>query len=487
MVLEKLFPSDSRLAESHLFEKLGRTILVNVRTGRSFEVDEAVAAFVNSVLETGSGEEAARELKRRWGWWRVGLVWNELRRLGFLNRHETPRPPAPKARLEPITALDLNVTHRCNLACRYCYGAYGDLLCAKDEEIRFGPGEGWMSDEVAAAAFEFLLKESGGAKEVSVILFGGEPLANMPLIRRIIPRFRQRAAEAGKKLNLSTATNGTLLSEKTLRYLIDNQVGIQFSFDGPPEIQDDQRCDRAGKGTYARVTKAARRLFKERPGSVTARATLTRRHMELIEIVEHLLSLGFENVHVEPATGIDNDYGMSADCLPELLKQFEDLAVLFLEKIDRGELLNFSNFVKHIRATNRPEAPRFHPCGAGRGYICVDPSGVLYVCHRFTGMKDYAIGNIFDGLDNRVREEIARLHVDARPGCSECWARYFCGGGCWRVNVGATGRLARPDLEFSCVIQRRLIELAMAINARLADADALLLADKLDASKLPYE
>jgi len=204
-------------------------------------------------------------------------------------------------------------------------------------------------------------------------------------------------------------------------------------------------------------------------------------------VVEHLLGMGFGNVHIEPATGVTNDYAVTPEDLPELKRQFAEMAELFLERLDQGELLNLSNFVKYVRSTKTPETPRFHPCGAGRGYLCVDPNGRLFLCHRFTGSDEYAMGNVFDGIDNALRRQVAGLHVHARPGCRDCWARYFCGGGCWRVHVDATGSLAEPDLAFHCELLKHTIELSMAINARLADDEAELLADRYDQSRMPHE
>ncbi|MBM3473605.1 MAG: SPASM domain-containing protein [Armatimonadetes bacterium] len=475
------------LGEIHLVEQLGTSVVVDVRRGLLFEADEPTAAFVRSARAAGDLRAGAAEVRRRWGWWRMGRVWHELQRAGLLTRRLPDRPPAPWAVLPPVTSLDLNITHQCNLACRYCYGAYGTTLPACEGRFRYGSAEGWMSEKVAAAAFEWLLRASGQASELALVFFGGEPLLNWRLFKRLVPQFRQRAEEAGKRLHLATATNATLLTQRKLDFLIESGIGIQFSVDGPPDIQDDQRADRTGQGTHALVEAAARRLFARRPGQVTARATLTRRHLDVRRVVEHLLGLGFGSVHVEPATGIANEYAVTADCLPELKQQLTGMAELFLERLDGGELLNFSNFVKYVQSTKDPQKPRFYPCGAGRGYLCADPTGTLYLCHRFTGTPEYAMGNIFEGLDETVRRCVSRLHVDARPGCRDCWARYHCGGGCWRVHVDASGTLEEPDAAFHCPVQRHTIELAIAINARLADAEAELLADQYGQSKMPHE
>lgn len=484
-------PNDGwSLSEIHLVAQLGVRAVVDVRRGLVFEADEPTAAFIRSAQAAGDLRAAAAEVRRRWGWWRMGRVWNELQRAGLLtrSRQEAPQRPSPPPLFLPrVTSLDLNITHQCNLACRYCYGAYGTTLPACGSEFRYGTANGWMTEEVAVAAFEWLIRVSGQSRELALVFFGGEPLLNWRLFKRLVPQFKERAIQAGKRLHMSTATNATLLTQAKLDFLLENNIGIQFSVDGPPDIQDDQRPHKTGRGTHALVEAAAKRLFAHRPNQVTARATLTRPHMDIRRVVEHLLGLGFGSVHIEPATGIDNEYAVSADCLPELKNQLTSMAELFLQRLDAGELLEFSNFVKYIRSTHDPKEPRFYPCGAGRGYLCVDPSGTIYLCHRFTGTPEYSMGNVFDGLDDTLRWQVARLHVDARPGCRDCWARYYCGGGCWRVHVDATGGLETPDSAFHCQFQQHLIELSIAINTRLADTEAELLADQYRRTKMPYQ
>jgi uncharacterized protein len=476
-----------RFAEFHVFGHLGRQLVVDVRRGRVFELDEPATDFLTAGVAGASVSVAATDVRRKWGWRRLLRVWHALQQQGLLTRQPPPRPEPPEPRLLPVTSLDLNVTHQCNLACRYCYGAYGTLLTRTDGPFRYGSTEGWMTPEVARAAFSFLLKQSGDEPEISLIFFGGEPLLNWRLIETMVPEFRRRAEEAKKKLSLSTATNATLLTPRKLDFLVRNGIGIQFSIDGPAEVQDDQRCDRLGRGSHASVAEAAQRLFRARPRSVNARATITRRHLDLPAIVDALLAMGFGSVHVEPATGIRNDYGLTEADLPELKRQYTNLAEMFLARLRDGRLFNLSNFVKYVRNTHAPQAPRFHPCGAGRSYLCVAPDGRIYLCHRFTGSDEYSMGDAFEGLRDDLRRRIAVAHVDARPGCRDCWARYYCGGGCWRVNVDATGSLEEPDRAFQCVLIRHVVELSMAINAHLADEEAEILAAEYERDRLPHE
>ena len=78
-------------------------------------------------------------------------------------------------------------------------------------------------------------------------------------------------------------------------------------------------------------------------------------------------------------------------------------------------------------------------CGAGTGYLAVDPDGAIWPCHTLRGAP---LGHVREPDVFRLRRALdPRLYVwrfndvHDQPGCPECWARYLCGGGC-RVNRG---------------------------------------------------
>jgi hypothetical protein len=54
--------------------------------------------------------------------------------------------------------------------------------------------------------------------------------------------------------------------------------------------------------------------------------------------------------------------------------------------------------------------------------------------------------------------------VDEVPTCSECWARYLCGGGCKQENLSRTGDLTLPSAE-TCSQQERFIDGILSLVA----------------------
>jgi radical SAM protein with 4Fe4S-binding SPASM domain len=94
---------------------------------------------------------------------------------------------------------------------------------------------------------------------------------------------------------------------------------------------------------------------------------------------------------------------------------------------------------------------RLFGCGAAIGQYSVAPDGRIYPCHRFVGLDRYVLGDVWSGVDRDKRRRFAMdCFVPARPKCSLCWARYYCGGGCAYINQQATGSLAEaPEQNLS--------------------------------------
>ena len=326
-----------------------------------------------------------------------------------------------------------------------------------------------MSPEVARKGIDLLLRECGANRELSVVFFGGEPLLNFRAIRAAVAHARAQEETGGRTIALSLVTNGTLLGDGVIDFLCRHRVGVQVSIDGPKEIQDRNRPLRDGTGSFDRLLPGVARLLARRPGRVPARVTVSRGSVRLRETIEYLLGLGFGSVHVEPAGGGSGAATVTADDVDEMCRQNRELAALLVEKAHAGERFPYQNLARPVRATRVVDERRFYYCGAARSYLTVAADGTLYPCHRFVGLAEFAMGDVDHGLDRTWQRRIVALDVDARPECRGCWARYFCGGGCWKTNRDASGRIDAPDAAIGCRLIREQLELAMAINTVLGD------------------
>ncbi len=456
-----------RLAEVHVFERLGRQILFDVASQLFYEITPLVAELIAALATPDSGDPA-RSLAYRYRRRDVEAGLALLRTRGILGR--APRTASrAAARSRGLRHLELMVTHGCNMRCRYCYGAE-EHEPGRSTAHLYGSDECGMSIETARAGIAFLLDASGRARDVDVVFFGGEPLLAFELIRTLVPEARALARARGKRLGFSLSTNGALLDEDVVSFLIAERVGCQVSIDGPAMIHDANRRFAGGAPTYDQILPGVRRLIAARPGRVPARVTVASGLVDVPVIVDHLLRLGFGSVHVEPAIGA-SPACVGPDDIAALEQQTERLAAVLVDRVRRNRPLPFTNLVRFVRSTRVVEERLAHHCGAARSYLALAQDGAFYPCHRFVGMPDYRMGDVWTGCDDRLAKRMRSLTVDARPGCNACWARYQCGGGCWKHAVDASGGLEQPDQARSCRLIRHQIECAMSINAALGVPD----------------
>lgn len=355
----------------------------------------------------------------------------------------------------PIKALCLNVAHACNMKCRYCFASQGD----------FGLKPSLMSLATAQKALDFLIGASGHAKTLEVDFFGGEPLLNAEMIRELVIYGRQREAQTGKRFNFTLTTNGLLLDQDMMDFIIAHEVSVIMSLDGRPEINDRHRILTSGQGSYEQIVPKIRQMVEKRPASYYIRGTFTRLNPDFSRDLEHIIELGFDAVSLEPAVGPANCYGIQESDLPGVLAEYDRVTDLLWDYQRSRQPVHFFHY--NLDLQKGPcLAKRQTGCGAGVEYLVVTPEGDIYPCHQFVGEKDFRMGNIADGVvDLEIKERFLRNRLKDKAECLACWARNFCGGGCYANAFHANGDLNRPD-RVSCEMHRKRIEGAIYLEVQ---------------------
>ena len=479
--------ADYHVAEFHLFKLFGKNILFNVDTMLFYEVSPVVYHIADLLSDTGNPDPVG-SLQNRYSEKDIQEAVVYLTEERFLkeNRGDFAKDGPRLIKRSGIRHLELMVTHGCNMRCRYCYGSLSADGWQASPHL-YGASTSGMSLETAKKGVDYLFETSGRLTDLSVIFFGGEPLLELDLMIKVADYVRKREAETEKKANLSLSTNALLLRDgRVMDFLTKYKVGCQVSIDGPKAIHDQTRCLADGNGSYDAVLPGVKRLIQKRRGRVPARATICHGRVDLPGVLEHLLSLGFGSVHLEPARGSSGELMVTPDDVAAIQKQNEAIALFLVKRVRENRLFNYSNLVKYIRQTRVVRERLAHYCGAGRTYFALSQDGAFYPCHRFVGLEEYRMGDIASGMDLTLQRKILDLTVDNRPGCRECWARYLCGGGCWKHAVDAHGCLEMPDEAVSCQLTRHLIECAMAINSELGVKDKDILSEMYEEATEPY-
>jgi uncharacterized protein len=377
-----------------------------------------------------------------------------------------PAPELPQPDGIPMATMVLEVSQDCNLRCTYCYaegGAYGG-------ERRL------LSPQMARKAVRHLLQEADDRETVTLVLFGGEPLLNMAAVKAAVDEAARGGAAAGKKVQISLTTNGTLLTPEVTSFLRQNRVSVSVSLDGPPDLHDANRPDFAGQGSYARILPKLQGLLQNSSAPVAARVTLTPDQWGRIEeVFDHLLGLGFHEVGISPASPITSELLPDAAQEETLLDGFAGMTRRFRIAAEQGRILPFSNILDLLGRLHLGQTKSV-ACGAGFGYLAVDAEGGFFPCHRLAGEEDFRVGDLDRGADmEKIRTSLATLTEGKAEFCASCWARTLCTGGCHYENHLRENKLGLPQ-GTSCHFIRSWLQLGIELYAdlRRTGADKLL-------------
>lgn len=358
----------------------------------------------------------------------------------------------------PVKALCLHVAHDCNLRCKYCFASTGD----------FGTGRKIMPPEIAKAAIDWVVKKSGTRHNIEVDFFGGEPLMAMETVKSTVDYARAHEKEWGKHFRFTMTTNGVLLNEENTKYFNENMDNCVLSLDGRREVNDKNRLTVNGKGSYDLIVPKFLELIRQRDPEKDyyVRGTFTRDNLDFSNDVLSIADLGVDSISVEPVTADDADpYSLRQEDLPTIYAEYEKLATVMLQRKD----FNFFHF--NVDLSQGPcVIKRMRGCGAGCEYVAVTPDGELYPCHQFVGKEEYRMGSVLTGeFDTKIAATFAGLNIYTREDCQDCWARFYCSGGCSAANLNANGDMKKP-YQLGCDLQRKRLECAIAMKAIEAGA-----------------
>lgn len=356
-----------------------------------------------------------------------------------------------------VKALCLHVAHTCNLNCAYCFASQG----------KYHGDRALMSFEVGKQALDFLMEHSGTRRNLEVDFFGGEPLMNWEVVKRLVGYARSVEKERGKNFRFTLTTNGMLIDDEVIDFVNREMSNVVLSLDGRKEVNDRTRVDYAGNGSYERIVPKFQKLVAARGGrNYYIRGTFTHANPDFTRDIFHMADdLGFTELSMEPVVCAPGDAAALNDADLEIVKeQYEILAKDMLRRQKEGRPITFYHYMLDLT-----EGPciykRISGCGSGTEYMAVTPWGDLYPCHQFVGEEAYKLGDVWNGVQNTaLREEFRACNAYARPDCDGCWARLYCSGGCAANAYHATGSI-RGVYKAGCELFRKRIECAIMMKA----------------------
>lgn len=445
----------------HKFKQGGKCFVLDVNTGAVHIVDELVYDLVDD-NRLRSKEELVADFGAKYGADVVEEAYEELQELvaeGILYTEDQYEDIAHSSMddRDYIKAVCLNIIHACNLRCKYCFADEGE----------YNGHKGKMSLETAKKAIDYVVKRSGPRKNIEIDLFGGEPTMMMDTIKEIIAYARENEAKWNKRIRFTMTTNATLLTDEMMDYMDKELENIILSIDGRKEVNDKVRIRFDGKGSYDQILPNIKKMVAKRDKTKahTVRGTFTRENLDFYEDVKMMVDEEFREISIEPVVLEDgHPLALRKEDLPKIFESYDKLYDELVQKKAEGKEFNFYHFKVDLNG-GPCVYKRISGCGAGFEYVAITPQGEVYPCHQFVGKEEYKLGSIYDDSYNAdLGMSFKKAHIYNKPKCRNCWARFYCSGGCQANNIAFNNDINNP-YDIGCQMQKKRIECAIALKA----------------------
>ncbi len=457
----------------HQYNNNGYNIVLDVNSGSVHVVDDlvydAIAYMVDNQLENADQAVALETLKEKFSDRTADLAEvveeiYELKEHGMLFTEDIYEKSieAFKNRETIVKALCLHIAHDCNLKCKYCFA----------EEGEYHGRRALMSYEVGRKALDFLVANSGNRVNLEVDFFGGEPLMNWQVVKDLVAYGRSLEEEHHKKFRFTLTTNGVLLDDEIMEFANKEMANIVLSIDGRREVNDRMRPLAGGQGSYDMILPKFKKVAESRKQTnYYVRGTFTHFNKDFAADVCHLADLGFQQISVEPVVAPESaDYALVTSDLPELLAEYDKLAVEIIRRHQEENGFNFFHFMIDLEG-GPCVYKRLSGCGSGTEYLAVTPWGDFYPCHQFVGQDAFLMGNVDEGIVNtQLRDQFKTCNVYSKEKCKNCFAKFYCSGGCAANAYNFHGDI-HDAYDLGCELQRKRVECAIMIKAALAEED----------------
>lgn len=453
----------------HCYKMGGQNIVMDIYSGAVHVVDDCVYDMLISMGEEKFSKEKTcpptilAALEQKYDSAQLEEAYGEIKDLVEAQLLYTIDPYKEMAKTwhkkSYIKAMCLHVAHDCNLRCKYCFASTGD----------FGGAREIMSPETGKKAIDYLIQNSGERCNLEVDFFGGEPLMAWDTVEQTVLYARSIEKEHHKNFRFTVTTNGILLDDEKQAFINEHMSNVVLSIDGRKEVNDEMR----GRGTYDQIMPKFQKLADSRNQTdYYVRGTFTAKNLDFSKDVLHLADMGFKQTSVEPVIEDEpgHDYEIKPEHLSQIFEEYEKLTYEYVKRKKEGHGFNFFHFMVDLK-----QGPcvikRMSGCGAGHEYVAVAPNGDLYPCHQFVGNEDFIMGNVAkEGMDQHIKEYFEKSNVYTKPTCENCFAKFYCSGGCSAAAYKFNGDIDKP-YKMACDMERKRTECAIYIAAQMASEE----------------
>lgn len=445
----------------HKYKFDDNNIVIDVNSGVIHIFDDISFDMID-LLDENMGpnvnDDVLEKLSKKYSKDDIINAYNELfslKKTGQLFSEDCYSEFANKIQSAPIKSMCLNVAHDCNLRCEYCFAAKGD----------FGCGRVLMPLEVGKRAIDFLIQNSGTRHNLELDFFGGEPLMNFDVVKEIVNYARSEEKKYDKNFRFTITTNGLLLDDEKIEFINKEMSNVVLSLDGRKSVNDRLRVTPNGKGCYDVIVPKYQKLVSGRGyKDYYVRGTFTKYNLDFTNDVLKMFELGFDQLSIEPVVSDPKlDYSIKQDDLERVFEEYEKLANEIIKRKKEGHCFNFFHFMFDLDG-GPCVIKRLRGCSCGNEYVAVTPQGDIYPCHQFVGEEKWKMGNVLDKtFDSSIKNTFSNINVYKKEKCKDCWAKFYCSGGCNANNWQYEKDLLKPH-SIACELEKKRVECAIAIK-----------------------
>ncbi len=337
--------------------------------------------------------------------------------------------------------VEILLTERCNLACRYCYA-------------RGTPDRAVMPMATLRRTVDLAMTLP--TDFLTIQFAGGETFTHFSAFKKAVAYIEKTAARSHKSVSIIVQSNGTLLSRPgVVDFLREHDIRIGVSIEGPREINDLTRNYGDGRSSHRDTLKG---LEAVREGGLKVVGTLTvvgrhnvGRAQELLDFFTKLRVVGVRfNVIIAKGRGTESwsELGVT----PKEYFDFMKTVIQYIGKTRAFQEANLQHLVRNLVMRSRNFRCMRSPCGAGFDYLVIAPEGDIYPCVHWLRNPGLRLGNVqeLDSLEwaflhNFEVKEMADRIAEHIPECRRCEWRHLCEGGCGLAAKDRNGKLLSPD------------------------------------------
>ncbi len=447
----------------HKFKWGNMNFVIDSNSGAVHVVDDVsfdILDHINGVFLDYTEDYVVKKLENKYSHDEIKESYQELLELykneKLFSKDTYKNLATPEKLSSPIKSICLNVAHDCNLRCGYCFASEGKFGCGKRE---------LMPLETAKNAVDFLVRKSGNIRNLELDFFGGEPLMNWDVVTETVKYARSLEEKYGKNFRFTLTTNGVLLDDEKIDFINKEIYDVVLSLDGRKEINDRFRVGKNKQGSYDLIVPKFQKLVSKRGNKrYYVRGTYTKENLDFSKDLMHLYSLGFKSLSMEPVL-CDESFEpcVTEEDVPKILNEYDLICKKLIELKKSGKDIHFFNF--DIDLNNGPcIVKRLKGCGCGNDYVAITPNGDIFACHQFVGEDKFKMGNVNSGkFDENLKQRFVNTHVYNKEKCKDCWAKFYCTGGCASKNYTQNGDIMLP-FDVNCRIQKKKIECSVALQ-----------------------